>query len=306
MSLPPVQPRSLGPCAQTAYWLMAAALTLQILGTASLAAGPQTRASPSPNPKTAAATTAAVPPKAAKANLLPCWKIRQDSRITGTHTVYFNKTAIKDYYERTGVITICRAPDWNVVSYHPATKRAYSQKLKRFAGFLQREIEIFSGKTFMDMPMTATSSSKAYNQNATTYVSSAAMTQKIKAQYRSGEVDGSTPATVTMLSVANDDCSAPINELLCKVYGLPRVAGLPVKCDVLEVDLTKRNFLSTSSLTKGAVPVSEFETPATLTKVNSMAEVVSQEDPNDKGGLFQLVEGDNPRKSPTADKAKGR
>jgi hypothetical protein len=37
-----------------------------------------------------------------------------------------------------------------------------------------------------------------------------------------------------------------------------------------------------------------------------MAEVVSQEDPNDKGGLFQLVEGDNPRKSPTADKAKGR
>jgi len=238
--------------------------------------------------------------------MVPCWKLRQDSRVTGPHTIYFNKTELKDYYERSGVITICRAPDWNVVSYQPITKRVYSQKLKIFAGYLQREIEIFSGKTFMDIPVKAGAKSKVYNQDATSYTSAAELKTKIQAQYRKGEVDGGTPSQVTVLALVNADCSEPINDLMCKIYGLPKVSGLPLKCDVLEVDLTNRNFLSTGAVTKTALPASEFELPSGLTKVNTMAEVVSQEDPNDKSGLFQLVEGDNPRQSPAANKARGR
>lgn len=218
--------------------------------------------------------------------------MRQESRVTGAHTIYFNKTAIRDCYERTNVITICRAPDWNVVSYQPTTKHLYSQSLTKFAGYLQKEIAIFSGETFSDKPMIANGKSRLFSQETVTYVMPGEATKKARAQWHNGQAEGGEVAelSINALNDQSQSSSKEVNEVVRKMYGLPKIEGMPLTCDQVTNDLSKRKYLSTSILTKTTVAASEFEVPAGLTKVASLAEVVNTQDPSETSGFFDMVD----------------
>lgn len=216
--------------------------------------------------------------------------MRQESRVTGAHTIYFNKTAIRDCYERTNVITICRAPDWNVISYQPTTKHLFSQSLTKFAGYLQKEIAIFSGETFSDKPMIANGKSRLFSQDTVTYVMPGEATRKARTQWHNGQAEGGEVAELFIDALNNQSSSKEVNEVMRKMYGLPKVEGMPLTCDQITNDLSKRKYLSTSILTKTTVAASEFEVPAGLTKVASLAEVVNTQDPSETSGFFDMVD----------------
>lgn len=227
--------------------------------------------------------TSAVPGR----NQIEIWKIRQDSHVTGGHTVYVSADAVKDINERSGMIVICKAPDWKVVSYQPSSKCVFSQDLSRFSGYLQKEVALFSGNTLNHITVGPTKKSTFLGQEAMGYSTTSQFTEKIIRDYGKHIVEGNYPAIVKIEALNTPTPKQA--ELLCKVYGLPKVPGLPLTCQSVSADKYNNHLLTTNSLTKSKVPATFFDVPPGLKPVATMTEVIHVTSADDEG-LMQLMD----------------
>jgi len=235
----------------------------------------------------------ATSPSASLAKKDEAIRLKQVSFLYGEHTIYLTRDGIKDISEKTGVVSIARAPDWRVLSYNPLTKVYIENAKQSFTGALQKTVDLFGENNMHDKPLLPVlkKATQFMNHPSQLYATASRLSREVLRLYSLNKVRGAELARVDMTNVLDVPLPEEQKKILCKIFDLPDKPGLTVEFTKTYADGTVEPHLHTTLISTGKLPSSELLINANFRKVKDYSQLLSNsESTND--GLLKMMIGD--------------
>jgi len=213
------------------------------------------------------------PAAAGRSVLLDGYVLKQDCKTTGPQTITVTARGVRCEALRSHLILLCTPPDWRVLVYNPQTKLSFVTPFKRFTGYLQRQMVLFSNTSYFDKPVVLKSRQPLLGFQGILYTEPPGYTAKRLAGYQRRMVTGGEPAVIRYKTLALPGLPVEEDSILGRYYGVPEKSGLPVSYDFVSVSEEKRNFLKTAMVTKQKVDEALFKPPPGLTVSKNVEDV---------------------------------
>ncbi len=204
----------------------------------------------------------------------------QQSKTTGDIELFADATGMQIYFAKTHMTLFCKAPDWIVYKYNPATKRYWMCPWSNFSNKLSIGRTMFGAANLPDLPVHKTGQTSHANYVATSYTTSPEHYIRVQQLYKHKEATGNYPVRVDMTTLDTTKSSKEQGHILSVVHLLPKTDQIPLTASGLGCDGKQYLFLTTSSVTTATPPANWLKLPADYTKVSSEAKLSEDEELN--------------------------
>lgn len=226
----------------------------------------------------------APPPSSAPASTLqpqhaPPLKVKryavlsQYNVVTGNHLVVIGPDGYRDTYLKSGVVTICRPPDFKVYTYNPNTHVYFAQSADQYQGYLHRSVSIATGRTVQGKKVVRVGEDVLLKQKTIKYASPPGYAASIAAAYKVGKAKGGDPAELYYQTSLVLCPNKTINKVACQLSGCDDPGGFPLEVKYKMADGDLRSFLATTKIEFKAFSDEEFTLPTGLTANKELSTV---------------------------------
>lgn len=219
------------------------------------------------------------------------WILSQSSFIVGEKTVYLSRNAVKVVGERNRVNIICKAPDYEVVSYSDQTRCLSREKLSSFQPGLHKMLAFAVGVGYSDIPLnlkagqvgtTAGAASIAYPTTAA--YETAHKNLKVHSREKTRTAKTARYAVADKISV-----EPQIALFLSRLYGVPNLKKVPLQFQFINMADKSMRVLNTYDVKQAQLSGKDFLAPSGYRKAARYADVLMNR--NDQDGVDELFHG---------------
>lgn len=218
------------------------------------------------------------------------WIFEQKSEVMGDQTVYVTRDAIKAVSKKTNVIVICKAPDFEVISYNDATRCRFSMPLKSYLPGMHKMLAVATGVAYSDIPLDKVSERDTYDGlKSQTYVSQKwwdEMRRKAKID-RHEKLRTARSARMTVTAVP--EIHNRLALFFSRYYGIPNVRKFPLNFGFVNKKDEFVSLLSTSSCRKAALKDKQFAVPIKYRLASDFTDVILNS--SQQGSMDALFQG---------------
>ena len=200
------------------------------------------------------------------------WILTQKSHMSGLGKVYISDKGVKVSLQ-SGVNITSVSPFRQVCIYSEKTKKMHHLPFEKFRGQFQRVVALVTGASFTEIPLLPEGATKVLGIEAQRYTSTAKYQSYQRATFK-GRTISNSAAESAECTVSSAITPLPqIGTFLDRLYGLPKMNGVPLEATFVDLNKNKQIHLVTSSAIKSNVPESDLSTPAGLKEVPTSEDV---------------------------------
>jgi hypothetical protein len=211
------------------------------------------------------------------------YEIEQKSLMVGKVFVRAYPKAVQFTENATGIIFVCRAPDWTLQIINPIAKTYHECKINAFSGAMNRGVALFTGRTISDANFDPKPTKEA--DGLFRYASNAEYTKR-EEEYSKNQTNGrGLPKEVNLWTDPTIVVPPQAAVLSSRLYGISQPKGMPLKVIIYDFDHNKRLFLTTTRSTKKQFTDNDFQKRLpTFKRVANVTEVYRNEATDDAMG----------------------
>lgn len=199
--------------------------------------------------------------------------LSQYNVVTGNHLVLIGPDGYRDTYLKSGVVTVCAAPDFKVYTFNPNTRVYFAQPANVYQGYLHRSVSIATGRTVQGKRVVRVGEAALLKQKTIKYVSPPGYAASIVAAFKAGKTKGGEPAEIYYQTSLDLCPNKTINKVACQLSGCDDPGGYPLEVKYKMADGDMRSFLATTKIEFKTVSSDEFVMPAGFIAQNNLAGV---------------------------------
>jgi hypothetical protein len=223
-----------------------------------------------------------------KSASVKAWVFEQKQDDLGPFRVYACAQGIRAEGVKTGIVAVAHPPDWMVFGFVPAAKKFSSCKPEKFRGFSLSALTIWTRGSVPSVPVSLKQHGTAYGLKTADYESSASFAAEQARRFANNEIHPSSIKHLSFQVADALDVPTTGRQILCRVYGLPVVDGIPIDLKYDRVHTGVIPLLTTKSCQQKLVPASMFALPAGYTKAPSMESLAAQTN-SGQGGIGLIL-----------------
>lgn len=199
--------------------------------------------------------------------------LSQYNVVTGNHLVVIGPDGYRDTYLKSGVVTVCAAPDFKVYTFNPNTHVYHAQPANNYQGYLHRSVSIATGRTVQGKKVVRVGEAVLLKQKTIKYASPPGYAASIVASYKAGKSKGGEPAEIYYQTSLDLSPNKTINKVACQLSGCDDAGGFPLEVKYKMADGDMRSFLATTKIEFKNVSRDEFVLPAGFTANKELSTV---------------------------------
>ncbi len=219
-----------------------------------------------------------------------CTKLEQHSIVSGDMEVVVNATNLKVLYKNSHTVILAKAPEWTVYKYNLVTKKYCIIPLSKFTSSISTTRTVMSGTSFSDVTVQKVAPRPYKKFTEMVYKTGPDHLSKALKQYKSRDVTGDYPASMTIEGLVNPNCSKEAIKLVNIIYSLPKISELPVAAAATGIDQHPYVYLSTSSVEEVPSNPNTFMAPANFKKVDAESKLNEDSELNENFLEFMKTE----------------
>jgi len=201
------------------------------------------------------------------------WEIEQFHRDRGGIVLDVSPEGLRIYVKKSGLVLVCRAPDWKIVLFSARTKKIFTTDIAHFRGEDRVVFAATGNPQFNDIPTQKESSAIVEGIPVDIYKSTPEFSTSQWTAYRNRAATGRFPLNVTYDVSAKLAIKPQFATVAVRLYGTPAATGIPIRLVYNGMDYEKHTLLTTSSCHAKNLTANDFKIPTGYEKVNSLVQV---------------------------------
>lgn len=178
------------------------------------------------------------------------WSLTQNRKHLGLYKVSMARTGVHVEMPNQSVIVLCLPPGKTVSIINIASKRICQLPLDNFEGQMVRHLAFGKGKLMSDVPILKTGQFIKNNIKADRYEIDNQRYKKYLAHAKESSFEPSLITEKLRLSALTDSPFSAAGALMTKLYGLPKLATIPLEMDYKDPDGGSHLVLDTLSISR--------------------------------------------------------
>lgn len=201
--------------------------------------------------------------------------IYQTSGILGDQDVFVSQNGIKIINKSTNLVTVARAPRWNVTTYHEKTKTLCTEPLARFNGYISEKEFVSTGKFWSKLPLKKSNTNTIAGISSLIYITPQEFTKNQIKDWSRQFADSKFIKSARYCVSENLNIPAKAKSVLCKFYGLKNLGGVPLEFKYHDLGGYLHVGLTTSSQEKIDSKKIDLSIPSNFKKVKNHKTLLS-------------------------------
>lgn len=178
------------------------------------------------------------------------WSLTQNRKHLGLYKVSMARSGVHVEMPNQSIIVLCLPPGKTVSIINIASKRICQLPLDNFEGQMVRHLAFGKGKLMSDVPILKTGQFIQKNIKADRYEIDNQRYKKYLAQAKESSFEPSLITEKLRLSALTDSPFSAAGALMTKLYGLPKLATIPLEMDYKDPDGGSHLVLDTLSISR--------------------------------------------------------
>ena len=198
----------------------------------------------------------------------------QTSGIIGDQNVFISENSIKIVDKSFDLITIARAPDWKVTTYHKKSRTICSLPLSSFNGYISQKEFDSTGQSWSDLPFVKSNTKDIAGLDATVFITPGSFVNKQLKDFDRQFADSKFIKSARYCVSNNLSINPKVRTILCKFYGLADKGGLPLEFKYHDLRGDMHIGLITSQTKINSSLDTRFDVPSGYKKVKNFEELL--------------------------------
>jgi len=216
------------------------------------------------------------------------WTMEQNSQLMGDVSVICSAKGVKVTSHKRALSMLCVAPFTEVVLFSERTKQYHVSPLSTFRCPVTKTLSVVNCGLLEETPMIKKDDSTYQRLKVHCFESTAQFTQGQIKKYQAHELPGRSIRSVTACSTDDFKQDPHIGLVLALFFGLPKMPGVPVSLDFVDLGADKNHSLATNKITKAKIADSSFTLPSTYKKISKHENLFVSPDTADEMELMNL------------------